>query len=71
MPPERRHDASGDHDDMRVRMIHNRSHGPFRPHARDACPPPADVRRPVTSRRARLSEAIRGLGRPPQVRPPS
>lgn len=42
MPPERRPDDNLDHDDMRVRMIHNRSHGPHRPRARDASPPVAN-----------------------------
>ncbi len=70
MPPERRPDDNSDHDDMRVRMIHNRSHGPHRPWARDAYPPPPED--PSTAltptRRAKVAKALRAAGRPSKGR---
>jgi hypothetical protein len=67
VPPDRKPDENSDHDDMRVRMIHNRSHGPHRFRARDSWPPASA---PASTRREQLSKVLRGLGRPSRGRPP-
>lgn len=72
MPPERRSDHEGDHDDMRVRMIHNRSHGPHRPRARDASPPvtkaPGTVDVPTLGDQPTEPPPDPGALRPPRAR---
>jgi len=69
MPPKRRADRARIANDMRLRMIHNRSHGPHHPRPADACTAPEFEPELTATRRARLSQALRGIGRPVQAPP--
>jgi hypothetical protein len=69
MPPKRRASRSRIADEMRLRMIHNRSHGPHHPRPADACSARVPEPGVTGTRRTRLSQAVRNIGRSGRVPP--
>jgi hypothetical protein len=69
MPPKRREGRSRIADEMRLRMIHNRSHGPHHHTPADACSARVPGPGATGARRTRLSQAVRSMGRSGRVPP--